>query len=331
MLFRQFVSPKVGNLVACALTAAIVVSVSFSTNLASAQVNQVIIDSDGFESTATPSYSTGALEGQSARLPGDATTRPWYLLDDGTGLGATSTADVEATTSPLLGTGGNQRLRVDRKATDVTGIFDHGSYWGVPVDGWPQSSARYVCIEWDMLVEPTNAPAGTFGPFFGIEAYADGGAVDLLGGAGVDATTGEVLFREHFPDNNLNAHLIPTPNGDTVVLGDWNHFHLDFDYQNYEYSLYLNDPLLANPLFTLPFVGDPTNYMTNTTLNSFADAPITTFAAAGNPASLAQEATAFFDNYIVYQTNGKIPEPTTLALGLIALVSIQGLSRRRSS
>ncbi len=320
MLFKKMVSPSVGKLCACALTVGFAVSVFCSSNLAFAQVNQVIIDSDGFESSATPAYSNGALAGQSARLPGDATTRPWQA-----GAGSTSTADVEAVASPLLGVGGNERLRVHRNASDGAG----GSTWFVPVDGWPQSSARFVCIEWDMLVEPTGASAGTFGPFFGIEAYADGGTVDLLGGAGVDATTGEVLFREHFPDNNLNAHLIPTPNGDTVVLGDWNHFHLDFDYQNYEYSLYLNDPLLANPLFTLPFVGDPTNYMTNTTLNTFSDAPITTFAAAGNPVSLSQEATAFFDNYIVYQTNGKIPEPTTLALGLIALIAVQG-SRRRT-
>ena len=318
MLFKNSASSTVGNLCACALTVGFAVSVFFTADLASAQVNQVIIDSDGFESSATPAYSNGALAGQDARLPGDATTRPWQA-----GAGSTSTADVEAVAAPLLGAGGNERLRVHRNASDGAG----GSTWFVPVDNWPQSSARFLCIEWDMLVEPTGAPSGTFGPFFGVEAYADGGTVDLLGGAGVDSTTGDVLFREHHPDPALNAHLIET--GATVVLGEWNHFHLDFDYQNYEYSLYVNDPALANPLFTLPFVGDPNNPSNNTSLNTFSDAPITTFAAAGNPASLSQEATGFFDNYIVYQTNGKIPEPTTLVLGLIALVAVQS-SRRRA-
>ncbi len=300
MLFRQIVSPKVGGLRACVLTAGLAVSVFFSANLTSAQT---IIDGEGFEA---PDYSTtfdgdGKLEGQLGELPGDGVQAKWLAS-----TGTSSTAIVQTAVVHPSDPGG-QAVRMDHAANELGG----GGRFGIPVTAWPDN-ARYVCIEWDMWVEDAAGPSGTFGPFFGVEAYDDAfGSTGLMGSMGVDATTGDVLFQE-----TSTGHLAET--GTTVNFGEWNHFHIDLDFDLHEYSLILN----GTTLHTEPFVD-------GSGLDNFSDAPIASFAAAGDPTSQALTGTAYFDNYIVYQLATKIPEPTTMALGLIAMVSIQGLSRRR--
>lgn len=285
--------------------------------LSSKSFGQVIVDGDGFESVGLPptgsGYSTtfapggglpvGSLEGQHASLPGDSTTTPWVAS-----LGTDSTAIIQ---TGIVNTG-SQALEVTRSPGDSP------SFWGVPVSAWPDS-ARYICIEWDMYVTAPIGSSTDGGPYFGVDAIDDvavsGSDFGLLGSMGVLAATGEVVYTDDALD------LVPT--GASVALGTWNSFHIDLDFELKEYTLYLNDPTLSSPLITAPFpglagVGD------GAALEDFSDAPIGTFAT---DADLG--ATAYFDNYIVYQAGVKIPEPASAALGLLAMISVSTLNRRR--
>ena len=291
----------------------------FGASTASAQT---IIDSDGFESIGLPpagnGYDTafpaqpasgtrpalpvGSIEGQHANLPGDSTTAPWRAA-----LGTNSNAVIQ-TDTVLSGT---QALEVSREPGDAP------SFWGPSVTAWPDNS-RYICIEWDMFVEGPVGTVGTdFGPYFGVDAIDDvtvgGSDFGLIGSLGVFATSGDVVFTDE------SGEFAAT--GSTVNLNSWNHFRIDLDFELQEYSVFLDSSL--TPLVTTPFVGTVAGGLT---LEDFSDAPIGTF---DNAASEDLAATAYFDNYIVYQVGQKIPEPTTMAMGLIALISMSSVSRRR--
>jgi len=196
---------------------------------------------------------------------------------------------------------GDQAVQIDR----IAGSDDR---WGVPVDGFP--SERFVCIEWDMRVDPSSGTVGSdFGPLFGIEAYDDDAAqIGLLGTIMVDATTSDVLYRAQgglFVDSGL-----------TVALGDWDSYRIVLDYQEKEYSYFLNDTLLG----TEGFVDE---LLVAGGLAQFTDADIT--AISGGLGFEDLTATAYFDNFSVFQTDiNKIPEPSTLliagfGLGLLAM------------
>ncbi len=311
MLFRQSVSPfgqtvtpARCNFITSVLTAFLAVSLFFVANQASAA--QIIIDASGFEPTPvppTPGYVTGTLEGQAAVLPNDAPfpgSQAWLAS-----IGTTSTATVQTGTVHS----GSQAVKLTRTANEPAG----GGQFGVPVTAWPDGS-RYVCIEWDMYVEDSNGPSGTFGPFFGVFSYDDAGvgaSEGQTGSLGVDATTGEVLYQE-----TGSGHLAAT--GSTVNFNEWNHFHIDLDYLTHEYTVILNGVSLLTEAF-----------IDGAGLDQFTDAPLVTAAAAGDSISQALTGRAYFDNYVVFQTNVKIPEPTTMVLGMFALVSTSCFSRRR--
>lgn len=290
----------------CSCAAVVAACLSFS---GASSFAQTIIDGEGFE---PPQYSTtfggdGKLEGQLGDLPGDGVQAAWLAS-----IGTTSTAVVQ---SGVVASG-SQAVQMDHAANEPTG----GGRFGIPVTAWPDN-ARYVCIEWDMYVEETVGPTGTFGPFFGVEAYDDitvgQGDFGLLGSLGVDASTGDILYQQ-----SGTGFLVET--GSTVNFGEWNHFHIDLDFELGEYSIYVNTPADPNlALATESFVDG------GVALQDFSDAPLASFAAAGDPQSQALTGTAFFDNYIVYQLDVKVPEPTTLVLGVFALVAMQGATRRR--
>jgi len=275
----------------------------------SAQVRTDIVDGEGFE---MPAYSTtfappglpvGSLEGQFALLPNDGSTR-WRA--------ATGT-EASAVVQNSLVFSGTQAVQVDREVGDAP------SFWGVPVDAWPDQ-ARNISIEWDMYVAAAVLPTGAdFGPYFGIDAIDDAGLggtdEGLLGSMGVVATsdtTGEVVYT----DDMVGLK----PAGATVNLDEWNHFHLDLDFQTHMSTLFLNSVELTS----VPFVGSAA-LGDGSLLNDFSDAPISTFTFVDDVAG-----TAYFDNYEVYQVSDKtIPEPTTLVLSFLALVSVSGQARRR--
>jgi len=296
---KQLCPRNAGNFSRPTLVGAAVLAVGLLFVASQASAARVdIIDGQGFEAP----YTAGNLEGQLGSLLGDGVQAPWLASS-----GTTSAAVVQ---SSVAHGGGGQAVQVDHAANEAAGA----GRFGIPVTGWPDNS-RYVCIEWDMYVNQTVGAPDTFGPFFGVEAYDDitvgPGDLGLLGSMGVDATTGDVLYQ-------AAGTGVLTETGSVVDFDAWNHFHIDLDFELSQYTVILNGAALATATF-----------VDGASLQDFTDAPIASFAAAGDPASQALVGTAYIDNYEVYQPNIKIPEPTTMVLGLVALVSVSGARSRR--
>lgn len=267
-----------------------------------------IVNSGGFELPFTTVFlGTGQLEGQ-INPPGEGQVIPpgqWLR----TGA-AGSTATVQ-TAVPAPG-GGLQAVRVNRAA-------NNDARWAVPVEhlGYPdypnpfppEPAQPFICTSWDMRVEQTIGAAGTFGPFFGVQAYDDDAGIGLLGALGVDASTGDVLYQ-------ATGTGVLTETGSVVNFGQWNQFQILLDYSVDQYSIYRNGALLG----TFGFV-DPG-------LNQFSDADISALAAAGDAASQALAGTAYFDNFLVREGVCVVPEPGILFIAAAGLTV--GMCFRRS-
>lgn len=270
------------------LTLGCAVALAISFVATSSSATTIIIDGEGFEAPYSTTFAgTGQLEGQAAKLPNDAPfpgATTWVAS-----IGTSSTAVV----TDSMAASGTQSVRIDRAANEASG----GGRWGANVVGWP--SERYVCIEWDMKVLDAGGPSGSFGPFFGVEAYDDdgvGASNGRIGALGVDATTGDVLY-------TAAGTGFLTETGSTVSFGDWNTFRIDLDFDLHQYGIYLNDVLLLTEAFE-----------EGAGLDQLTDAPLATFAAAGDSVSQGLTGTAFYDNYSVFQMSTKIPEPGSLLL-----------------
>lgn len=247
-----------------------------------------VADSEGFET-----YTTTAIEGQFAKTDGGFGLQQWVQSP----LAGTGTAVVQ--TSVVAS--GSQALEVNRAANS-------DDRWAVPVVGYP--AERYICIEWDMLVEQTVSNA--FGPFFGIEAYDDDAtSIIRMGMLGVDASTGEVLY------GDSAVGLIPTPGGETVAFDEWYSYRMILDFATDTYYGFVDDALVVTTAFEFPGA------------DQFTDADIAALAASGDPTSLALTGTAYFDNYLVIETDAfdKIPEPASALLAGLALAAV--VARRR--
>lgn len=264
-----------------------------SVSVAASAASFTLIDGEGFEA---PDYSTtfvgtGQLEGQFASTLGGFGSTQWVQSP----LAGTSTAVVQST----VVASGSQAVQVDRAANS-------DDRWAVPITGAP--AEPLVCIEWDMYVEQSSTTG--FGPFFGIEAYDDD-ATSLLrvGMLGVDAATGDVLV------SNLADGLIET--GVVVGFDAWNSFRMVLDYTTDTYYSYVNNSLIYVTGFE------------SLGADQFTDADIAAIAASGDPDSQAATGTAYFDNYFVIETDdfSKIPEPSSLVIGVLALMGLTARPR----
>jgi len=231
-----------------------------------------VYDSGGFEPQR---FSPGALTGQDGGL--------W--MDSGSGASA-----VVQTTTVASGT---QAVQVDRNDGDMR-FF--------PILPTTPAVQRFVFINWDMNVSQTKLNNVVFGPFFGIEAYTP--ATTILGAAGVDATTGDLLYEA--PETG-----ILTETGTKVPFGKFNHYQLVIDNSAKNFSIYFNNKLIKK---TSGFV-DPGS-------TGFSDADISALAADLEPPT--EKGTAFFDNYSVTTSNtgpgGRtIPLPPAVWPGLMTL------------
>lgn len=243
------------------------------------------------EGFEAPEYNLAILEGQFGSTFEGLGSGPWVQ----TPLGGTSTAVVQDS----VVASGDQAVRVDRAANSDDG-------WAIPISGAP--AEPIVCIEWDMLVEQ-SATTG-FGPFFGMEAYDDDATSILrVGALGVDAATGEVLITD------LPSGFVVTTA--TVDFDVWNSFRMVLDYSTDTYYSFVNDILVYTTGFE------------SLGADQFTDADMAALAAAGDAASQAATGTAYFDNYLVFETDdfSKIPEPASLAIALLAVG--MAASRRR--
>jgi hypothetical protein len=275
-----------------------------------------IVNANGFEPPdfSTTFSGTGQLEGQVNPVGfGQVISPGQWLRTQGS---SANTAVVQS--AVFAPGGGTQSVKVDRTA-------NADARWAVPVNNQgypdyptpapPEPPQPFICISWDMRVEQTIGAANTFGPFFGVEAYDDdGNPVSLLGSLGVDATTGDVLYQ-------AAGTGFLTETGSLVNFGAWNNFAIELDYSTKQYSYFLNGVMLGAEGFV-----DEANVVGG--LNQFSDADIATFAAAGDPASLALTGTAYFDNFVAMEGEC-IPEPTTWALGLLSVASVASVRRGR--
>lgn len=260
-----------------------------------------LVDAEGFENNTTTFAGTGRLEGQAAKTFGGTGMVAWSA-EVGNPAASMANAIVQ---SAVVGAG-TKAVKVDKVASsdDRWGVF--GNF--APVE-------RYVCVDWSMYVEDANGATGTFGPFFGVEVNSDnGGVVARMAGLGVDATTGDVLAF----GGNL-AGLIET--GAVVNFNTWNDFRIILDDLTDSYTAYLNGALVASEAYD-----DPAG-----SLAFLTDASISALAAAGDPASQALTGTAYFDDFIMFETdlNKAVPEPTTVAIAGIGMVLSLALRRRQ--
>jgi|GEM_PF-2440572 len=233
-----------------------------------------LFDSGGFES---PAYALGDLEGQNG----------WQAT-----VGVLGTAVVQSSTV----SGGSQAVQVDRAA----GGDDR---YGVLVS----PTQRFVCVTWDMRVQQTVS--NDFGPFFGVEAYDDSGAaLARLGGLGVDASTGDVLY--------FDSAVGLAETGQLVAFGEWNAFQIDFDLGLQQYSVFLNGAELLTTDFESP-------------ATTITDVDLAALAASATGGDLT--GTAYFDNFRVVETDSKrvtsVPDGGTTAL--LSLLAFGGLGMLR--
>jgi hypothetical protein len=163
-----------------------------------------------------------------------------------------------------------------------------------------------------MNVLHTDLPgAGTYGPFFGVEAYQDtdtnpGAKAKLFGSLGVDAKTGDVLYQ-------TTGQGSLTETGRTVTFGAWNDFLIRLDFADMKYTTYLNGAALVTEAFV------------DSGLTTFTDADISALAAMDGAISQGATGTAYYDNFRVQE----VPEPSTIVLCLTALAALAGFAWRR--
>jgi hypothetical protein len=214
-----------------------------------------IVDANGFEG-----FALGPLEGQQG----------WVSSGAAVGSATIQTSVVQSGSKAVAVERGPN---VDRR-------------WAKPVTGFP--TQRFVVIDWDMRVAPTEA-LNVFGPFFGVETYDAIPAtppLKVLGSLGVDATTGDVLYQA--PGGAL------TETGVLAAFNAWNNFRIVLDFTGHNYNVFFNGSKL-NP--------SPIGFVDHTLaspLNDFSDADIAALGAAGDPGSMAQTGNAFFDNFVVF-------------------------------
>ncbi len=210
-----------------------------------------LVDTNGFEG-----FAPGALQGQQG----------WLTAGAGTSSATVQSAVVHS---------GGQALTVERTA-------DSDRRWAKPLVAFlPQ---RFIVVDWDARVASTAA-TGSFGPFFGVEAYDDsvGNPPGLLGSLGVDATTGDVLYQ-------AAGTGALTETGMVASFNTWNHYRLVFDYQTDQYHAFFNGEKLA----ATGFVDGSLN------LNRITDVDIATFAAGGDALARSLTGSSQFDNFTVW-------------------------------
>jgi hypothetical protein len=260
--------------------AVIAVAVGFSGWVRPATA-ATVFDSGGFEA---PRYITGELSGQD-------TQGPW-LKDAGTGIAVVQTAVKQS---------GAQAVQFTRPAA-ATG----DTRYGVLKPLTPTGSLQILRVNWDMNVTQANVANVPFGPFLGVEGYdAFNDDPKLIGSLGVDATTGDILYQD---EDGFFAET-----GVLAPFGQWNHYTLEMNYTNHQYTVYFN----GAPLATSQFVDNELG------ITAFTDAPLAALAATFESISTAT-GTAYFDNYGIEI----VPEPSTMAI--IGFASLGLLRRRRS-
>jgi len=254
--------------------------------------------------TAAPSFALSIL---SANFDS-----PTYVVGplEGQASWQKAASSSTATVQSGVGMSGTQGVEVSRAAAD-------DAYWWVPSATYPSGYGtppnRYIDISWDMRVLQADTSNSMYGPFFGVVASQDDrSSTKWFGALGVDGATGELMYT-----GGAGGALVTVGGSSgTVNFGDWHNYMIRLDVQTSTYSLYKDN---VGVLAGLPWV--------DSGLNSFTDADIMATASDGNGANATGK--AYIDNFSVSQ----VPEPSTVALGLAALLSLgfAAACRRRTN
>jgi len=261
-----------------------------------ALADTIIYDSQGFE---LPVFSTGPLYNGTVNPP--VSQDNWVSVPSDGG-----SATVEKTIYE-----GQQGVQLTRTTKDQHFFPLHGAVTPATTG----TVNNQVTVRWDMYV-PTQTTNTNYGPFFGIEAYdASSSPVPrVIGGFGVDGTTGEVLFED--PSASPRGALNTLANDMAVSFNAWHSYEMVLDFATRKVLGYIDGTLVntANG-----FVDDP-----GVPISQFSDADLVALAAQLEPPT--QIGSAYFDNYSV--SINAVPEPA--ALSLIGLTGGLLLARRRS-
>lgn len=278
---------------------------SFGVALSAGAATTTLVDVGGFEANSgnpANGYKTnfdgdGKLEGQS--FTPISPNGKWRKSFDSGGTTATVQDSVFQS--------GSQAVRLDRAPnSDIA--------WGIPLGSGLPATERFICIEWDMRVDHTAPPSGAYAPLFGVDAIDDDGpSIGLLGSLLVDSSDGHVLFQA--PGTGFLEET-----GTLVPLAAWNSFRIVLDFQDNAYSVFANDTLLVTT----------TGFVDAIPTINFTDADITTVPGNGDAVSRGLTGTAYFDNFLVFETHvNKIPEPASLVLVALMLETSTITARRR--
>jgi hypothetical protein len=207
----------------------------------------------------------------------------------------TNASVVIVTSGPNTPAIGSQSLQVSQFQTTL------GSWWFQPVSFTPSGANQIVKVAWQMNWTGAIGGSSQFGPFFGIDAYGN----SRIGGAGIDASTGEFLY-EAVVSNNPTFVV-----GPTIGTG-WHSYELDFNYSTHTYSALVDSVTEASNI----------NFITGG-VSTFTDADVA--ALQDDQANPNPNGKAFFDHLTI----SAVPEPSAIALGLMTLGLI--LRRPRSA
>ncbi len=273
---------------------------SLSTQTARATT---VFDSNSFSSTA--GYTTGSnlynqpAAGQAFGSLGTNSTTAHSTVTAGAGTGvtvgdATNNAAVVTWTAADGDVGYSPLYAVPPLATPGNNI--------VAIDG------PLVTVSTDISYTSTGAdPSTVDGPFLGLRLVGNNGAA-LLGGVGVDATSGELVLLDPTTGYNIFA-------GDpTLAAGTYAHLTVALNFTTGSVTETVSGPVSAM-------------YSSTFSASSFYAGYLFGGSTGGtDPTS----ATAAFDNYVITATGASsVPEPASLGLLGVAGVALLGRRTRR--
>jgi hypothetical protein len=232
----------------------------------------------GFES---PRFATAFINAFDPTVVGNLRGQ-----DAATGVWRESTTDPFGSEGAITGTavvenkagGGGSDLQ-DVKVTRT----QYDNRWAPTMTAYNQNNNNPVVhIDWSMKVMHTTTDPNKLGPFFGIEAFDRiSGPTLRIGGLGVDATTGEILYEDGTQGINI------TPEDATVALGVYNNFSLTLDFRTHTYSISVNGQQFVTGISFL-----------SAGVTGLSDADLAALQAAPNGGANA-DGVAYFDNYSV--------------------------------
>lgn len=260
---------------------------------ASLRADVSLYDSGGFDldTRFSPTFVNGSEPSVQGNLRGQD-GGAWYYRGANTSTSTQASAQV-ITTAEGPNLSPQQSVQVTRSGGD--------GEWA-PMLNYT-ATGMTVKVTWAMDLA-SFASASLLGPFMGIDGYS--GSVTRLGGAGIDASTGEFLFEDPAFGGGFNINA-----ADTVIGLGWHQWEIDYNFSTQTYSASVDGTTeVSGVSFLIPAA------------TVFSDADIATLQNVP-PADLSNTGTAYFDNYAV----SAVPEPTSLGAALLGVIGC--LHRRR--